>query len=64
MNMQLISKLNKRFQLLVCVIDNQNKYAWICPLKDKSGITITNIFPKKINEPGCTTHKMWAGRNS
>ena len=46
--MQLISKLNKRFQLLVCVIGNYNKYAWIFPLKDKSGITITNVFPKKI----------------
>ena len=33
--MQLISKFNKRFRFLLCVIDIYSKYAWVVPLKDK-----------------------------
>ena len=49
-DMQLICKFNKRLQFLLCVIDIYIKYAWVVPLKDKKGITITNAFPKNINE--------------
>ena len=38
--MQLISKFNKGFRFLLCVIDIFSKYA----LKDKKGVTITNAF--------------------
>ena len=41
---QLISKFNKGIRFLLCVIDIFNKYAWVLPLKDKRGITITNAF--------------------
>ena len=34
-DMQLISKSNKRFRFLLCVIDIFSKYAWLVPLKDK-----------------------------
>ena len=34
-DMQLISKLNKGFKFLLCVIDIFSKYAWDVPLKDK-----------------------------
>ena len=40
--MQLISKLNKGFRYLLCVIDLYSKYTRIIPLKDNKGITITN----------------------
>ena len=43
---QLTSKFNKRFRFLVCVIDIFSKYAWVVPLKDKKGITITHAFQK------------------
>ena len=33
--MQLISKFNKGFRFLLCVIDIFSKYAWVVPLKDK-----------------------------
>ena len=49
--MQLISKFNKEFQLLLCVIDVYSKYAWIVPLKDKKGITITNALQKILDKP-------------
>ena len=48
--MQLMSKLNKGFRLFLCVIDIHSKYAWIIPLKDKKGITITNAFRKVLDE--------------
>ena len=32
-NMQLICKFNKRFELLLCIIDIYSKYAWVVPLK-------------------------------
>ena len=32
---QLISKFNKRFRFLLCVIDIFREYAWVVPFKDK-----------------------------
>ena len=43
-NMILISKFNKGFKFLLCVIDISSKYAWFIPLKDKKDIAITNAF--------------------
>ena len=48
-DMQLKSKFKKGFQLLLCVIDTYSKYAWIFPLKDKKGITITNAFQNVLD---------------
>ena len=45
-HMQLISKFNKGFRFLLCVVEIYSKYAWVIPLKDKKGITITNAFQK------------------
>ena len=42
--MQLISKFNKGFRFLLCVIYIFSKYAWVIPLKDKKCITVTNAF--------------------
>ena len=44
--MQLISKFNKGFRFLLCVINIFSKYAWVVPLKDKKGISIVNAFQK------------------
>ena len=48
-DIQLISKLNKGFRFLLCVTDIYGKYAWVVPLKDKSGTTITNAFQEIVN---------------
>ena len=45
-DMQLLSKFNKRFRFLLCVIDIYNKYTWVIPLKDKEGTTVTDAFQK------------------
>ena len=48
--MQLISKLNKGFRFLLCVIDVSSKYAWVVPLKDKKGVSIANTFQKILDK--------------
>ena len=45
-HMQLISKFNKGFRFLLCVIDIFSKYAWVVPLKDKKVVSIVNAFQK------------------
>ena len=48
--MQLISKFNKGFRFLLCLIDIFSKYAWVVPLKDKKGVSIVNAFHKILKE--------------
>ena len=57
--MQLISKFNKGFRFLLCVIDIFSKYAWVVPLKDKKGITIINPFQKILKESNRKPNKIW-----
>ena len=40
------SNCNKGIHFLVCVIDVFSKFAWVNPLKDKRGFTITNASKK------------------
>ena len=62
-DMQLISKFNKRIRSLLCVIDNFSKYAWVVPLKDKKGITITNAFKKLLDESKRKQNKIWLDKD-
>ena len=48
--MQFISEYNKGIQFLLCFIDVFSKYAWVVPLKDKKGITITNAFQNFLDD--------------
>ena len=49
-DMQLISKFNKEFRFVICVIDIYIKCAWAVSLKDKKGVSIVNAFQKKKNQ--------------
>ena len=62
--MQLISKFNRGFRFLLCVIDIFSNYAWVVPLKDKKGITITNAFQKILKQSNKKTNKIWVDRES
>ena len=62
-DMQLISKFNKGVRFLLCLIDIYSKYARVIPLKDKKGITITNVFQKTLKESNCRDVKS-KGRQS
>ena len=63
-DMQLISKFNKGFRFFLCVIGIYCKYAWVIPLKDKKGITITNVFQKILKESIRKPNKIWADKGS
>ena len=45
--MQLISKFNKEFRFLLCVIDVYSEYAWVISLKDKKGIQLLMLYKGK-----------------
>ena len=62
--MQLISKFNKGFRFLFCVIYIFSKNAWVIPIKDKKGITITNAFLKILKESNRKPNKIWVGKVS
>ena len=49
-HMQLLSKFNKGFRFLLCVIDIFSKYAWVIPLKDRKDISIVNAFQKILDD--------------
>ena len=63
-DMQLISKFNKGFRFLLCVIDIFSKYAWVIHLKDKKGITSTNPFQEILDESNRKPNKMWVDRGN
>ena len=48
--MQLITKCNKAFRSLFCVIDISSKYAWVFLLKDKKGTSIVDAFQDILKE--------------
>ena len=61
--MQLISKSNKGFRFLLCVIDIFSKYAWVVPLKDEKDVSIVNAFQsilKNLIKP----NKIWVDKGS
>ena len=51
-------KFNKGFRFLLFEIDIYGKYAWVIPLKDKKGITITNSFQKILKESNRKKNKI------
>ena len=63
-DMQLLSKFNKGFRLLSCVIDIFSKYAWVIPLKDKKGISIVNAFQIILKESNRKPNKIWVDKGS
>ena len=62
--MQLLSKFNKGFRFLLCVIDIFSKYAWVVPLKDKKDISIVNAFQKILKESNRKPNKIWIDKGS
>ena len=64
--MQLISKFNKGKRFLFCVIGLFSKYAWVVPLKDKSGIgiTIPDAFQKVLNKSDHRPYEIWVDKSN
>ena len=57
-HMQLISKFNEGIRFLLCVIGVYSKCAWVIPLKDRKGISITNAFQKILDESNRKPNKI------
>ena len=62
--MQLISKFNKIFRFLLCVINIYSKYAWVVPLKDKKGISIVNAFQSILKKSNRKSNKIRVHKGS
>ena len=63
-DMQLIGEYNKGIKYVLCIIDLFSKYAWVVPLKDKKGATVTNAFQKILNSSKRKPNKIWADQGS
>ena len=63
-DMQSLSKKNKGIKYLLCAIDLYSKYAFVVPLKDKKGISVTNGFNKKIKKSGRKPNKIWVDQGN
>ena len=63
-DIQFISKFNKEFRVLLCLIDIYSKYAGVILLKDKKGTTITNAFQKVLNESNRKPNQIWVDKDS
>ena len=63
-DIQLISKFNKGFRFLLCVIDIYSKYAWVVPLKDKKGVRIVNAFQSILKKSNRKPNKIWVDKGS
>ena len=58
-----LSKYNNNYKFILTVIDIFLKYAWAIPLKNKSGLSITNGFKTILSEGG-KPEKLWVDRGS
>ena len=63
-DMQLISKFNKGFRFLLCVIDIFSKYAWVVLLKDKKDVSIVDAFQKTLDDSNRKPNKIWVDKGS
>ena len=63
-NVQLISKYNKGITYLLCTIDLFSKNAFVVPLKDKKGNTITNAFQSILDKSNRKPNKVWVDQGS
>ena len=60
----LISKFNKEFRFLLCVIDIFSKYAWIVLLKDKKSVSIVYAFQKILDDSDRKPNEIWVDKGS
>ena len=63
--MQLISKFNKGFRFLLCVMDIFSKYVWVISLKDKKGAGIVDAFQRILDKSKeRKPNKIWVDKGS
>ena len=60
--MLLISRCNKGAQHLLSINVFLSKFKWFLFLKDKKGITITNVFLKTLDKSSRKANKTWVDK--
>ena len=63
-DMRLLSKFNKEFRFLLCVIHIFSKYAWGITSKDKKGVSIVNASQKIFKKSNRKPNKIWVDKGS
>ena len=58
-DMQSLSKYHRGIRYLLCAIYLFSKYAWVAPLKDKRGITISNAFQNILDSSNRKPNEVW-----
>ena len=58
-DMQSLSRKNKGIKYLLCAIDLYSKYAFVIPLENKKGISVTKGFNKIIKQSNRKPNKIW-----
>ena len=61
-DMQSLSRKNKGIKYLLCAVDLFSRYAFVVPLKDKKGTSITNAFNKIIKQSNRKPNKIWVNQ--
>ena len=59
-----LSKFEKGFRFLLCVIDIFSKYALVVPLKDKKGTSSVNAFESILKQLNRKPNKIWVDKGS
>ena len=54
------AKVNKNYVFLLMVVDVFSKYAWIEPIKNKTGVAVATALKKIFESNGKTPSKLWA----
>ena len=63
-DIQMISKYNKRIRYLLCAIDLFSKYIFVVSLKYKKGITIANAFQSTLDSSKIKPNKIWTDQGN
>ena len=63
-DIQSISKFNKEFRFLLCVIDIFSKYTWVVLFKEKNGVTIVNAFQSIFGRSNRKPKRIWVDKDS
>ena len=56
-DMSKLANSNDKFKFLLCIIDVFSKYAWVVPIKDKTGKALVNAF-KSVLKSECSPKRL------
>ena len=58
------SRQNKNFRYILVVLDIFSRFAWVRPLKDKTGTSVARALQDIITTSGKKPHKIWSDRGT